>query len=177
MERGKEVYLLFHRSTVPMRRKKTMTNDDHPDGGAIQDARARAKNGAHRNGGARHRCKGNRVEREIVDLHKAIGIHAERVRSRVRPAIKTKVTTSTSTSPAATKRHWLPKSEGSTEWQRVHRHRDMVEREYDALFLRRDHADPLVVLPWRVWTALNAPAGFLGTARGILRRVANRRDA
>ena len=41
--------------------------------------RARAKNGAHRNGGARHRRKGNRVEREIVDLHKAIGIHAERV--------------------------------------------------------------------------------------------------
>jgi hypothetical protein len=41
--------------------------------------RARAKNGAHRNGGARHRRKGNRVEREIVDIHKAIGIHAERV--------------------------------------------------------------------------------------------------
>jgi hypothetical protein len=28
--------------------------------------------------------------------------------------------------------------------------------EYDALFLRRNNADPMVVLPWRVWTALLA---------------------
>lgn len=26
--------------------------------------------------------------------------------------------------------------------------------ESDALFLRRDRTDPLVVLPWRVWTRL-----------------------
>jgi hypothetical protein len=26
--------------------------------------------------------------------------------------------------------------------------------EFDALFLRRNHADPLVVVPWRVWAAL-----------------------
>ena len=74
-----------------------------------KNARARAKNGAHRNGGARHRRKGNRVEREIVDIHKAIGIHAERVPLSGASRYQTKVTTSTSTSPAATKRHWLPK--------------------------------------------------------------------
>jgi hypothetical protein len=28
--------------------------------------------------------------------------------------------------------------------------------EYDALFLRRDHADPLVVVPWRIWAQLLA---------------------
>jgi hypothetical protein len=28
--------------------------------------------------GARHRLKGNRVERELVQLHKALGVHAER---------------------------------------------------------------------------------------------------
>jgi len=28
--------------------------------------------------GARHRQKGDRVERELVDRHKAIGVHAER---------------------------------------------------------------------------------------------------
>ena len=28
--------------------------------------------------GARHRRKGNRVERELVQLHKALGVHAER---------------------------------------------------------------------------------------------------
>lgn len=26
--------------------------------------------------------------------------------------------------------------------------------EYDALFLRRNNADPLVVLPWRIWARL-----------------------
>jgi hypothetical protein len=26
--------------------------------------------------------------------------------------------------------------------------------EYDALFLRRNNADPLVLLPWRMWAAL-----------------------
>jgi len=26
--------------------------------------------------------------------------------------------------------------------------------EYDALFLRRNHADPMIVLPWRVWARL-----------------------
>jgi len=28
--------------------------------------------------------------------------------------------------------------------------------EYDALFLRRNHADPMIVLPWRVWARLIA---------------------
>jgi hypothetical protein len=27
--------------------------------------------------GARHRRKGNRVERELVQLHKALGVHAD----------------------------------------------------------------------------------------------------
>jgi hypothetical protein len=26
--------------------------------------------------------------------------------------------------------------------------------DFDLLFLRRNHADPLVVLPWRVWRSL-----------------------
>jgi Holliday junction resolvase len=29
-------------------------------------------------GGARHRQKGNRIERELVQLHKDIGVHCER---------------------------------------------------------------------------------------------------
>jgi hypothetical protein len=28
--------------------------------------------------------------------------------------------------------------------------------DYDALFLRRNHTEPLVVLPWRVWATLLA---------------------
>jgi hypothetical protein len=26
--------------------------------------------------------------------------------------------------------------------------------EYDALFLRRNNADPLVLLPWRIWARI-----------------------
>lgn len=26
--------------------------------------------------------------------------------------------------------------------------------EYDALFLRRNHTDPMIVLPWRIWVRL-----------------------
>jgi hypothetical protein len=29
-------------------------------------------------GGARHRRKGSRIERELVELHRALGIHCER---------------------------------------------------------------------------------------------------
>ena len=121
-------------------------------------------------------AKAIEFEREIVDLHKAIGVHAERVplsgsaryqskshdvdiyvAGRDEAPLVAEVKARRNGSGFAVIETWLG--------------------EYDALFLRRDHADPLVVLPWRVWTALNAPAGFLGTARGILRRVANRRDA
>ena len=33
-------------------------------------------------------------------------------------------------------------------------------REYDALFLRRDNADPIVPLPWRTCALLIAPRAF-----------------
>ena len=29
--------------------------------------------------GAKHRRKGDRIERQVVDLHRAMGVHAERV--------------------------------------------------------------------------------------------------
>jgi hypothetical protein len=29
-------------------------------------------------------------------------------------------------------------------------------QDFDGLFLRRDHADPLVLIPWRTWVALLA---------------------
>ena len=75
---------------------------------------------AKRPGGARHRRKGDNTEREIVNLHRDLGLHAQRV-------------------PLS--------GAGFT----------MLERwlaEYDALFLRRNHADPLICIPWRVWVRL-----------------------
>jgi hypothetical protein len=105
--------------------------------------------------GARHRQKGDRIEREIVDRHLAIGVKAERYplsgASRFRgsghdidlylfgadgvPAVA-EVKARKDGAGFTTLERWLGK--------------------YDALFLRRNNAEPLVVLPWRVWAALLA---------------------
>jgi Holliday junction resolvase len=106
-----------------------------------------------RTGGARHRRKGDRIEREIVALHVALGIHAERYplsgASRFRgsghdidiycygkdeaPAVA-EVKGRKGGNGFVTLERWLA--------------------DYDALFLRRNNADPLVLLPWRVWAQL-----------------------
>ena len=103
--------------------------------------------------GAKHRAKGNRVERELVALHQAIGIHAERYplsgASRFRGSghdidiyangrdvapLVAEVKARKDGGGFVTLEKWLG--------------------EFDALFLKRNHADPLVVLPWRVWAKL-----------------------
>jgi len=104
-------------------------------------------------GGAHHRRKGDRIEREIVDRHKAIGIHAERYplsgASRFRgsghdidlylfgsdeaPAVA-EVKSRKGGAGFAVLEKWLA--------------------EYDALFLRRNNADPLVIVPWRMWARI-----------------------
>jgi Holliday junction resolvase len=108
---------------------------------------------AKRPGGARHRQKGDRVERELVDLHRALGVHAERYplsgASRFRGSshdldiyafgsdaapLVAEVKARKDGAGFTTLEHWLG--------------------EFDALFLRRNHADPMIVLPWRVWARL-----------------------
>jgi Holliday junction resolvase len=103
--------------------------------------------------GARHRRKGDRIEREIVDRHRALGIHAERYplsgASRFRGSghdtdvylfgrnaapIVCEVKSRRSGTGFATLERWLA--------------------EFDALFLRRNNADPLICLPWRVWARI-----------------------
>ena len=103
--------------------------------------------------GARHRQIGNRIEREIVDRHKALGTHAERYplsgASRFRGSghdidiylfgredapIGGEVKGRKSGAGFTTLERWLD--------------------EYDALFLRRNNADPLVLLPWRIWARI-----------------------
>jgi len=102
---------------------------------------------------ARERNKGNVIEREIVNRHKDIGVHAERY-------------------PASGATHFRGaghdvdlypfgvdeaplvaevKGRGQGDGFR------MLERwlgDYDVLFLRRDRRDPLVVLPWETWQRL-----------------------
>lgn len=99
------------------------------------------------------RRKGGRLEREIIALHREIGVDAERVPlsggahyqgnghdvdlypfGREAGALVAEVKGRASGEGFITLERWLG--------------------ENDALFLRRDRAEPLVVLPWRVWTRL-----------------------
>jgi Holliday junction resolvase len=104
-------------------------------------------------GGRKSRDKGNRIEREVVDRHKALGVHAERYplsgASRFRGSghdidlylfgrddapIVAEVKGRKNGAGFTTIEKWLA--------------------EYDALFLRRDNADPLVLIPWRLWARI-----------------------
>jgi hypothetical protein len=103
--------------------------------------------------GRGHRQKGDRIEREIVERHGAIGIHAERYplsgASRFRGSghdvdiylfgtgeapIKAEVKGRKNGAGFVTLENWIG--------------------PYDALFLRKDRTDPMVLIPWRVWAQL-----------------------
>ncbi len=91
------------------------------------------------------REKGARRERELVNRHLEMGVHAERVGVAYAPghdidvypfgedagALVAEVKARKSGEGFVTLERWLG--------------------ENDLLFLVRDRADPLVVLPWRVW--------------------------
>lgn len=105
--------------------------------------------------GARHRQKGDRCERELVERHKALGVHAERYplsgASRFRGSGHDIDIYAFGREEAPLVAECKARKNGGGFVQ--------LERwmsEYDALFLRRNHADPMVVLPWRVWAALLA---------------------
>jgi Holliday junction resolvase len=103
--------------------------------------------------GARHRRKGDRLERELVERHKALGIHAERYplsgASRFRGSSHDVDV-------------YLFGREEAPVVVEVKGRRDgtgfaLLERwlaDFDALFLRRNNADPLVLLPWRMWARI-----------------------
>src|SRR5262249_62079704 len=103
--------------------------------------------------GARHRRVGNACEREVVDRHHALGIKAERYplsgASRFRGSghdvdiyvfgneeapLVAEVKKRKDGAGFTTLENWLG--------------------QYDLLVLRRNHADPMIVLPWRVWAQL-----------------------
>jgi hypothetical protein len=94
----------------------------------------------------RSRDKGARIEREIVNLHRSAGIVAERVPLSgaagglfagdlvVDGLGRAEVKARAGGAGFATIERWLA--------------------DHDGLFLRRDRALPLVVLPWRVYLRL-----------------------
>jgi hypothetical protein len=99
------------------------------------------------------RDKGARIEREIVDAHKRIGLKAERYplsgASHFRGSghdIDIYIF-GKDAAPAVSEVKSRGNGKGFT----------MLERwlgDYDVLFLRRDRQEPMVVLPWRVWSLL-----------------------
>jgi hypothetical protein len=103
--------------------------------------------------GRRSRNKGARIEREIVELHRALGIHAERV-------------------PLSGASHYKgaghdvdvlafgPDSAplcGEVKARKNGQGFATISRwvgDNDFLILKQNHADPIVVVPWRVWALL-----------------------
>jgi Holliday junction resolvase len=103
--------------------------------------------------GARHRRKGDAIEREIVHRHVEIGIHAERYplsgASRFRGSghdIDIYVD-GRDAAPFVAEVKGRKSGGGFVQLERW-------LSDYDALFLRRNRSDPLVLLPWRVWSKL-----------------------
>jgi Holliday junction resolvase len=101
-------------------------------------------------GGRASRRKGDRIERELVHRHEVIGVHAERYplsgASRFRG-------TGHDLDIYPFGREEAPitaeskSRKGGAGFVKI----ENWLGEYDVLFLRRDNADPLVVLPWRIW--------------------------
>lgn len=97
------------------------------------------------------RDKGARIEREIVQLHRALGLDAERVPLSgasggtfagdviIEGVGKAEVKARASGGGFVQLERWLA--------------------QHDALFLRRDRADPLVLLPWSTWARLISRKG------------------
>jgi len=103
--------------------------------------------------GARHRRKGDRIEREIVEAHRAIGIHAERYplsgASRFRGSGHDVdiYAFGTDEAPLVTE---VKKRKGGAGFTQLERWLG----DYDLLVLRRNRADPMIVLPWRAWARM-----------------------
>jgi len=99
------------------------------------------------------RDKGARIEREIVQRHRDIGVHAERVplsgavRYQGNGADIDIYARGQDVAPLVCEVKARANGEGFTTL-------DRWLGENDALFLRKARAEPLVVLPWRVWVDL-----------------------
>ena len=103
--------------------------------------------------GARHRRMGNAYEREIVERHRPLGIKAERYplsgSSRFRGSGHDidVYAFGPDAAPLVTE---VKKRKGGAGFVTL----ESWLGEFDALFLRRNNADPIVVLPWRIWARL-----------------------
>jgi hypothetical protein len=99
------------------------------------------------------RDKGLHAEREIIDRHKAINIHAERYplsganRFRGSGHDVDLYPFGRDAAPLVAEVKARKNGSGFTQLKKW-------LGEYQVLFLRQNRADPLVVLPWSTWAAL-----------------------
>ena len=102
----------------------------------------------------RSRDKGARVEREVVNQHRAIGIHAERVPlsgaagGRFSGDVDI-YAFGANVAPLSSEIKARKNGAGFVQLERW-------LGEHDALILRRDRTDAMVLLPWRSWKRLLA---------------------
>jgi Holliday junction resolvase len=117
------------------------------------------------------RDKGARIEREVVAAHAELGIKAERVplsgaaRYRGNGADVDLYVFGPDAAPIVCEVKARASGEGFATLERW-------LGDADALFLRRDRADPLVVLPWQTWARL--VPGMARYDRGEVRQCAGR---
>jgi Holliday junction resolvase len=102
--------------------------------------------------GRRSRSKGCRREREFVNLHTAMGVHAERVplSGACGGAFSGDIDVY-AFGPDEAPLVGEVKARANGEGFKV---LEGWMSNSDVLFLRRDRAEPMVVLPWRTWCRL-----------------------
>jgi hypothetical protein len=104
-------------------------------------------------GGARPRRKGNRIESEVVEAHKKIGIKAERYplsgASKFRGSGHDVdiYAFGGDEAPIVAEVKSRKKGKGFVQLEKW-------LGEYDLLILKRNNAEPMVLLPWRIWARL-----------------------
>ena len=102
--------------------------------------------------GKASRDKGNRAEREIVNRHKAMGVHAQRVplSGAVGGAYSGDVDIYVDGGEEAPLVSEVKARKSGAGFKTL----EGWLGDNDLLFLRRDGQDPLVVLPWETWKRL-----------------------
>ncbi len=103
--------------------------------------------------GAKHRRKGDRIEREIVALHQDMGIHAERVPLSGAQQYQGNGADVDIYPWGLDAQVLVSEVKGRKDGDGF----KTLEKwlgENDILFLRRNNAEPLVVLPWQTWARM-----------------------
>jgi Holliday junction resolvase len=101
---------------------------------------------------AMQRRKGARVEREIVNRHKELGVHAERV--VMSGAVKGRRMGEGHDVDIYLKDRAAPICAEVKAGAQVPKFCLSALGENDAVFFRRDNAEPVVMVPWRMWAEM-----------------------